>query len=147
MIDRRKLYDLIYNRVDKIIKKYNPCNIQLKNKGVVCKRGRLCCDGCFYLSDNGCTTNCLGCKFTFCPYLDDDKTIHQIVKLLRPLYVLAFINDFIYIRSSKEEILTKVNLTKDRDVKYRNVYNADTISYFPYTVDRKLIDWRKQYEQ
>ena len=143
MIDRQKLYDLICNKIDKIIKKHSPCNIRLKNNVAVCKMGEPCCSGCFYLSNNGCTTNCLGCKLTFCHGLSKDKITHKVMELLKPLYVLSFINHFIYIRSSKEEILTGVSLTKDRSVKYRNIYNASAISYFPYTIDRKLIEWRK----
>ena len=41
MIDRKKLYDLIYAKADRLLKKYNPCQI---NKdlfgGVYCKKYR-----------------------------------------------------------------------------------------------------------
>lgn len=136
------LYDRIYNIADRLIKKHNPCGIQLVDKKVTCKKGEPCCNGCFYLSKKGCTTRSLGCKLTFCPSLDNDKTVRKIMKLLKPLYVLAFLNDFIYIRSSKEEILARTNLTGDREIKYRSVYSASVIDYFPYTVDRKLIKFR-----
>lgn len=65
------LYDRIYNIADRLIKKYNPCNIQVKGKLVTCafhkyfNGGVLCCTSCKYWS-NGCTTKCLRCKLHLC---------------------------------------------------------------------------------
>jgi len=147
-INKQKLYDLICNKVDKIIKKYNPCGIQIKKGKVTCKQGKMrCCNNCFYLSNNGCTVKCLGCKFGFCPDLEGDDVVRQTMKLLKPLYILAFLNDFLYIRSSKKEILTGVSLTNDREMEYRNIYNAFIIPYFSYKIDRKLVKWKAKYEQ
>ena len=141
---KEKKYDIICNLVDKVIKKYNPCNIRLKKIGAVCKVKEICCSGCFYLSNNGCTTSCLGCKLTFCEDLKDDETTHKVMKLLKPLYVLAFLNDYIYIRSNKKEILTKINLTGDRCVEWRNIFNVAAIRYFSYIRHRVLIKLRKE---
>jgi len=142
---KSKKYNIICKLISKIIKKYNPCDIQSKNTKVTCKAGKPCCTGCFYLSDNGCVTNCLGCKLTFCYDLEDDKIVQQVMKLLKRLYILAFINNYIFIRSSEEEILTQINLTKDRSVKYRSIYNAAAIRYFSDPVNRwKLIKWKSK---
>jgi len=141
---KSKKYDIICTLIDKVIKKYNPCNIQLQGKQAICKQGKICCKGCFYLSNNGCTTNCLGCKLTFCPDLEYDKATRQTMKLLKPLYVLAFLNNLVYIRSSKEEVLTQANLTGDRSIGCRSVYSASSLSYFSYKVGRQLIEWRNK---
>jgi len=74
MINRRKLYDLIYDKADKLLKQYNPCNIRVEdselicNNSYMCKRNGedLCCGSCDYLGDSGCTIKCLGCKIGMC---------------------------------------------------------------------------------
>lgn len=82
MINLDKLHDLIYTKANRLFKKYNPCNIHIdKRKQLVCNNPRysydkpnqqlqfwndLCCGGCKYLGDNGCTTKCLGCKVGLC---------------------------------------------------------------------------------
>ncbi len=75
MIDRWKLYDLIYDKATKLIKKYNPCNIHVNKQGVLvcnnekmCSRGgeKLCCLQCDYQSKNGCSIKCLACKVAMC---------------------------------------------------------------------------------
>ena len=74
MINREKLYDLIYDKADKLLKQYNPCNIYTNTNGVLvcnnanmCSEGgeKLCCFQCHYWS-NGCTVKCLGCKVSLC---------------------------------------------------------------------------------
>lgn len=83
MIDRWKLYDLIYDKANKLLKEYNPCNIHINTDGVpicnnidMCSRGgeKLCCFQCHYW-DNGCTVKCLGCKITLCH--TPSRTFHQ----------------------------------------------------------------------
>ncbi len=82
MINLNKLHDLIYDKADKLFKQYNPCNIHIdERKQLVCNNPRynhnkpnqqlqfwnsLCCVSCKYLSDNGCTVKCLGCKVGLC---------------------------------------------------------------------------------
>lgn len=74
MIDRWKLYDLIYAKAGKLLKQYNPCNIRIENDKLICNNKKmckrngesLCCGGCKFLEENGCTTNCLECKVGWC---------------------------------------------------------------------------------
>ena len=82
MINLSKLHDLIYVKADKLFKQYNPCDIHIdKRKQLVCNNPKynhdkpnqqlqfwnsLCCVGCKYLGDSGCTTKCLGCKVGLC---------------------------------------------------------------------------------
>lgn len=83
MINLSKLHDLIYAKADRLFKQYNPCNIHIdKRKQLVCNNPKysndkpnqqlqfwnnsLCCVGCKYLSDSGCTVKCLGCKVGLC---------------------------------------------------------------------------------
>ena len=74
MLDKIKLYDLLYAKADKLLNKYNPCGIHIKqdkiicNNSYMCKRNGedLCCGNCEYLGSNGCTTNCLECKLGMC---------------------------------------------------------------------------------
>ena len=81
-----KLYDLIWIKADKLIRRYNPCEIQqmygtsiVTGRGykasVVCNntymvetRGsKLCCGGCKWLDkDIGCTVKSVGCKVGTC---------------------------------------------------------------------------------
>lgn len=77
------MYDRIYDIADKLIKKYNPCNIHIKGKKLYCTQhykdkayntDRLCCSGCGEFPDSytnhwsktGCTTKCLACKLYLC---------------------------------------------------------------------------------
>lgn len=79
MINREKLYDLIYNKADKLLKKYNPCNIhKTEHKLLVCNNKqycssdcyyggkRLCCYQCGHWRTTGCSIKCLACKVTMC---------------------------------------------------------------------------------
>lgn len=105
-----KLYDILYDTVSRIISLHNPCGIQIdKNGNVSCVVGELCCRGCKYLSKSGCTTNCLGCKFGFCPqgYRKSYK-IRWIHKLLTPLHEIARNYDLLFIRASKNESLSDI---------------------------------------
>lgn len=79
--DLSAIYDRIYDIVDMLFKKYNPCNIHtIKKSGKVVCNGRhrptdtLCCYECSpgrgpkepHYWDNGCTIKCLGCKLFLC---------------------------------------------------------------------------------
>lgn len=74
MINREKLYDLIYDKADRLLKQHNPCNIHTENGKVKCDNSNynkaphsfLCCFQCHYKSKEGCTTNCLMCKLFLC---------------------------------------------------------------------------------
>ena len=78
-MNRSKLYDLIYDKADKLFKRYNPCNIRFEkpnlfgDKIIQCKlfeykncRTGLCCQGCDYLGELGCTVKSVGCKTGLC---------------------------------------------------------------------------------
>ena len=66
-----KQYDKLYNEFDKILKKYNPCQIRVENGCTKCAnedaKEKLCCDydDCKHWY-NGCTIKCLACKAYLC---------------------------------------------------------------------------------
>lgn len=77
--DLSAIYDRIYNIADRLFKKYNPCNIYIKEDKVTCigktdPCKALCCYKCspfcglsgHHYWDNGCTVKCLGCKLFLC---------------------------------------------------------------------------------
>lgn len=88
---QKKVYDALYYLADLMLEKYRPCQIeQVEPKDgfkrtvfdVICTRGRryvgryanesdrgTCCGGCKYLSIDGCTVRCLGCKLFLCDYI------------------------------------------------------------------------------
>lgn len=76
-LNKYKLALCLYDAMDKLIKKYNPCKIRNKK----CVRGRMCCADCEYLSDTGCITKCLTCKLWFCTHVDK----HKYPKLFRAI--------------------------------------------------------------
>ena len=108
MINKSKLYDLIYAKADKLFKEYNPCNIQKNKRGkLTCtcqfyKDGSvgLCCtrhgekdNKCKYLSDSGCTTNCLSCKLYYCKYKGrhiSQKDYDRFIKELQTLRSICY---------------------------------------------------------
>lgn len=102
MIDKEKLYDLIYDKADRLFKKYNPCEISKNLFGEICCRKTdniyLCCTGCEYLSGKGCTVKCLACKLCFCA--GDGLLRDKLHKLRR----IAYKYDFYLARSSKEQV-------------------------------------------
>ncbi|GAG08708.1 unnamed protein product, partial [marine sediment metagenome] len=124
MIDRWKLYDLIYDKADKLLKRYNPCNIRIENGGLVCNlesdSKTLCCSHCQYLGENGCTTKCLGCKIGMCWQGDSmQKTVfdilqknlfnlcnipHKFINQMDRLQKIAYKYDLNRIRTSKETL-------------------------------------------
>ncbi|HOF42321.1 MAG TPA: hypothetical protein PLF30_02480 [Candidatus Moranbacteria bacterium] len=59
---KSELYDALYETADSILKKYDPC----KFKSGTCKTRGNCCEGCKYLSKNGCTVKALSCKLWLC---------------------------------------------------------------------------------
>lgn len=68
IIYRMFIYDFLYIAAGQIIKKYNPCQVQLSSDGLVeCADDiGLCCNGCNYLGDNGCMVNSVCCKLHIC---------------------------------------------------------------------------------
>ena len=61
-VDKKKAYLELYERMNKFLKKYNPCKIE--NGSCLC--GQCCCGGCPHLTENGCSTKSLQCKLYLC---------------------------------------------------------------------------------
>ena len=101
------LYDELYEKADRVIKRHNPCRIS---------RGRClavypCCDGCKFLSKiKGCLTKSLACKLWLCEearkkYPACAKELSKIEELARrnPLLPLAA-------RVNKEDIFSNYEI-------------------------------------
>lgn len=99
------MYNFIYLIADQLVKKYNPCDIQVNRSGFATCGGYYdkpsCCDGCKYLSIKGCTTKALGCKLDFC------TKAHIMIKKKYP--------ELIYKMNILKAISQKVNIS----TKYR----------------------------
>lgn len=71
------IYDRIYDIADRLFKKHNPCNIQVKDNKAKCvnkhyEYNYLCCrcyDNRCKHWQNGCTEKCLSCKLFVCGYI------------------------------------------------------------------------------
>ena len=71
---RSAVYDRIYDIADRLFKKYNPCDIHMRDGAICCadkihtqyRPKSLCCTGCKYWTTNGCTVKCLPCKLHIC---------------------------------------------------------------------------------
>ncbi|KKN73089.1 hypothetical protein LCGC14_0403980 [marine sediment metagenome] len=107
MINREKLYDLIYNKADKLFKQYNPCEIGKNIFGEICCRNtlstKLCCTGCEHLSKNGCTVRCVACKLCLC--VGTGSIYLKLYKLRK----VAYKYNLYRIRCSKKEIFGEEN--------------------------------------
>lgn len=125
-MDRSKLYDLIYDKADRLLKEYNPCNIHINKQGIVrCrlynsryKQQYLCCSGCVttgyrdkqgqeikkYWSNKGCTIRCLACKLYLCEAKYRHKKLRKELDRLERIAVKYKI--FAYF-TSKEDIFKK----------------------------------------
>lgn len=78
IIYRMFIYDFLYFAADQLVKKYNPCQLQISESGAKCI-GVLatCCGGCKHISDSGCIVACLFCKLGLC---------YSATKRIRKLY-------------------------------------------------------------
>ncbi len=96
-VELSALYDRIYDIADRLIKKYNPCNICIKNNKTLCTyytidkhdefylpQNKLCCLYCSkgYWSKRGCTVKSLGCKLFLCQAITN-KILKRRFKKLR----------------------------------------------------------------
>ena len=107
IIYRMFVYDLLYIFGDRLIKKYNPCNIQVSKSGLAtCLRDlEKCCGGCRYISIHGCTVACLGCKLALCRearYQIPTEQSDVSVKLSEMMSI-AYSCGLIRIRTSRSE--------------------------------------------
>lgn len=68
IIYRMFTYDFLYITGDQLIKKHNPCQVQLSMDGLVeCVDDiEVCCRGCEHLGYRGCKVNSLWCKLYIC---------------------------------------------------------------------------------
>jgi hypothetical protein len=109
-----KKYDELYNKADKLFKKYNPCKIQNRK----CIVGKHCCCGneyktieegrCKYLTENGCSVKSLACKLWLCYniFWKEDNKITELNNKLEKLRDKAIELKLAYFyRTSKEDVL------------------------------------------
>ena len=104
---RMALHDRLYRHADNIIKKRNPCKIE----GKYCLCGKNpCCDYCNYLTEKGCSVECLRCKLYLCYRVQEtDPKAH---KMLKRLQKQAHRHDLLFARNSKEELFDYIATQK-----------------------------------
>ena len=66
-------YRKLYKAGEELFAEFNPCEI----RDGKCKRGDLCCSGCEYLSDTGCTVEALWCKLWTCRALKPPRVFEE----------------------------------------------------------------------
>ena len=105
LIHRAFIYDFLYVLADSLIKKHNPCNIQVSRSGLATCHIDLgiCCSECRYLSIRGCTVTCLGCKLAICgkARLFNPDVSTKLQKMLSIAYTYT---NLIHIRTPRQEI-------------------------------------------
>jgi len=106
MINREKLYDLIYEKADRLFKEYNPCEIGKNIFGKSCcrKSENFCCRGCRHLSDDGCTVRSLACKLCLCC---GSGLIGSLGDKLHKLRRITYRYNLYGARMSKEELFAE----------------------------------------
>jgi hypothetical protein len=77
MQSKLEIYNELYEEASELMKQYDPCRI----KDGKCIRGRFCCDGCKYLSPNGCTTKALVCRIWLCEKAKSKAPEELLLKL------------------------------------------------------------------
>ena len=104
-MELEKLYDQLYDEAVQLFKKYNYCNV----KDGICGRGQnggtnFCCNGCEYLSNNGCTVKALWCKLSICDsaYRMPNEFYDTQYKLLK---IAKSYNLLVYRGSKKDSLL------------------------------------------
>ena len=109
------LYDRIYDIADRLFKKYNPCEICIKDNKTKCINkhyncNHLCCqwwtDRCKHW-DNGCTVKCLACKLFACYTIEESKRQVNFIKTLYKLRRIANkhgLSNFDYYMTKKEAL-------------------------------------------
>lgn len=87
-------YDTLYEAGSEIIKRHNPCRIEVINGKTTCfatrtdpnydnNTGQLCCTNCKHLGPDGCTVKAIWCKFWTCYYLHKEQ--HPVIIPLQAL--------------------------------------------------------------
>jgi len=101
-VQLKKIYYDLCDMADKAFEEAgDPCNTQ---KEFTCSD---CCEGCKYLSEDGCTTKCLGCKLYACYTVQKEHS--HLRAVLNGLGTVAKRYDFIRMRTSAEDILRGIN--------------------------------------
>lgn len=109
-------YDEVYYKAQALFDKYNPCQMEVHSLGkLTCvaksNPGQLCCLGCGYLSDDGCTVMCLGCKVSLCGGAGDhDEFRSKMHKIKRTLFNVTVVRGYglLGIRASKEKVMGRL---------------------------------------
>lgn len=110
MINRSKLYDLIYDKADKLIKKYNPCGIYKDANGfVMCNfdygNGHTCCCDCRYIGLYGCVIENAACRVFLC--MHERRKYPVLGKKLRKLERILDKYNMERMMAYKEEVFNK----------------------------------------
>ena len=113
-----QLYDIFYERADRLLKRYNPCKIQIDKSGhtscvyyryIHATNDKLCCNYCNNSYwNNGCTTQCLPCKLYICSCIPGKSRIIRLFYLLRKeaqIYCLPVYNFYCSKDESFRELL------------------------------------------
>lgn len=101
-----KLYDNLYDKGNKLIKKYNPC--QIKN-GICITKEKCCCHGCDYLTKKGCSVKALSCKLFLCNNVRFiGKNNWKLDDKLEKLREIARENGLYFYRASKEDTIKEL---------------------------------------
>lgn len=109
-----KLHDRLYRHADRLIKKYNPCEV----KNGKCLDGDFCCGSCEHLTENGCSVNCLSCKLHLC-WMARAK-FYTLNRTLERMSQKACYHNILGIRQSREQVIKKLQSWENLDLKVTN---------------------------
>jgi hypothetical protein len=116
IIYRMFVYDFLYILGDRLIKKHNPCDIQVSRSGLatcMCDID-VCCGECRYISIYGCTVTCLGCKLAICRKARyQGATELDISVKLSKMLMIAYSYRLPYIRTSRSETYQRMKNQRD----------------------------------
>ena len=104
------IYDRIYELANRMLRRYNPCKIDHSG---ICMRTRArkehhsncCCEGCKYLSSNGCKVKALPCKLWTCYFVQKDPKNAHLIKRLDLLLRISYKYGLYGFRNEREEIV------------------------------------------
>jgi len=125
-LDLSAIYDLLCQRAEMAIEKYDPCHIREGR----CRRDEFCCDGCRHLGQAGCTVKALACRVWLCIEAENDPRNAQCKRILREIAAVADqlkINGY---RCSKEENLLRKAQEPIPDVFVQKEWPQWFLSYF-----------------
>ena len=117
---KSEIYDDLFERTDRLMKKYNPCNVQNGQ----CRKGDPCCTAeshddnlenntCKYLKiPEGCSIKSLTCRLWLCGIeseLAKDPKYKSFLSELQQLRIEADKYKFFVFRGTKEQSLKRSN--------------------------------------